>query len=166
MAVPSGDVVFELVWFQIHRPVLKVIFHQTASFFFWSFEQKHVTELFIELSLSFNNYIDKKRWVKRSIDLEIHIFLVFSILPKKTNEKIRLNNYDSSSRIVYVHFLEEFKTPKIHFEINWPLSNKKKYLISPFCGKNSILELCFENCSFLLWEKIVYNQNSVCISSA
>ena len=40
MAVPSGDVVFELVLFQIHRPVLKVIFHQTVSFFFGHLNKK------------------------------------------------------------------------------------------------------------------------------
>ena len=40
--------------------------------------------------------------------------------PKKTNEKIQLY-YGTSSRIVFVRFLGELKTPKRHFEINWPL---------------------------------------------
>ena len=37
---------------------------------------------------------------------------------RKTNE---LNYYGTSSRIVFVRFLEELKTPKSPFEINWPL---------------------------------------------
>ena len=46
--------------------------------------------------------------------------MLSSILPK-TNEKIRLYYYGTSSRIVFVCFLGELKTPKRHFEINWPL---------------------------------------------
>ena len=42
---------------------------------------------------------------------------------QKTNEKIQPNYYDTSSRIVFVRFLEELKTPKRHFEMNWPLVN-------------------------------------------
>ena len=45
-------------------------------------------------------------------------YLQFS---QKTNEKIRLYYYGTSSRIVFVRFLGELKTPKRHFEINWPL---------------------------------------------
>ena len=42
---------------------------------------------------------------------------------QKTNEKIRLYYYGTyHSRIVLVRFLGELKTPKRHFEINWPLS--------------------------------------------
>ena len=33
---------------------------------------------------------------------------------------------DTSSRIVFVRFLGELKTPKGHFEINWPLEEDKK----------------------------------------
>ena len=40
---------------------------------------------------------------------------------QKTNEKIQPNCYGTSSRIVFVRFLEELKTSKRHFEINWPL---------------------------------------------
>ena len=47
-------------------------------------------------------------------------FWCFQFL-QKTNEKIRPNYYDTSSRIVFVHFLEEVFRPKGHFEINWPL---------------------------------------------
>ena len=42
-------------------------------------------------------------------------YLQFS---QKTNEKIRLYYYGTSSRIVFVCFLGELKTPKRHFEIN------------------------------------------------
>ena len=48
---------------------------------------------------------------------------LFGILnsSKKRTKKIRLNYYDTSGRIAFVRFLEEFKTPRRHFEINWPL---------------------------------------------
>ena len=36
---------------------------------------------------------------------------------QKMNEKIQLNYYDISGRIVFVRFLEELKTPKRHFKI-------------------------------------------------
>ena len=39
---------------------------------------------------------------------------------------IALNYYDTSGQIVFIRFLEEFKTPKRHFEINWPLVLKEK----------------------------------------
>ena len=39
------------------------------------------------------------------------------------NEKIRLNYYDTSGRLVSVpFFLGKLKTPKRHFKINWPLA--------------------------------------------
>jgi hypothetical protein len=47
-------------------------------------------------------------------------YLQFS---RKTNKKIRLYYYGTSSPILFVRFLGELKTPKIHFEINWPLSS-------------------------------------------
>jgi ADP-dependent phosphofructokinase/glucokinase len=37
------------------------------------------------------------------------------------NEKIWLYYYNTSIWIVFVRFLGELKTPKRHFEINWPL---------------------------------------------
>jgi hypothetical protein len=46
-------------------------------------------------------------------------YLQFSL---KTNEKNWLYYYGTSSRIVFVHFLGELKTPKRYFEINLPLS--------------------------------------------
>ena len=38
---------------------------------------------------------------------------------QKTNEKIGLNYYDTISQILFVRFLEEMKTPKGDFKINW-----------------------------------------------
>ena len=40
---------------------------------------------------------------------------------QKTNKKIQPNYYGTSRRIVFIRFLEELKTPKNYFEINWPL---------------------------------------------
>ena len=47
-------------------------------------------------------------------------YLQFS---QKSEKKIDFTTttYDTSSRIVFVHFLGELKTQKRHFEINWPL---------------------------------------------
>ena len=60
----------------------------------------------------------------------------------KKPKRNQLYYYDISGWIVFVHFLEEFKTPKRHFEINWPLANcqenKKKCNVLPL-GTKSIL---------------------------
>ena len=58
--------------------------------------------------------------------------VLFGILnsSKKTNEKIRLNYYDTLIWIVFVPFLEEFNTPKRHFEINWPLAKKNMCVLT------------------------------------
>ena len=45
-------------------------------------------------------------------------YLQFS--QKNKRKKNRFYYYGTSSRIVFVCFLGEFKTPKRHFEINWP----------------------------------------------
>ena len=50
------------------------------------------------------------------------LFGIFN-LSQKTNEKILLYYYGTSSRIVFVRFLGELNTLKRHFEINWPLEN-------------------------------------------
>ena len=47
-------------------------------------------------------------------------------LSQKTNENIWLYYYGTSGRIVFVRFLGELKSPKRHFEINWPLSKNNK----------------------------------------
>ena len=52
-------------------------------------------------------------------------FWYFQFL-QKTNEKIQLNYYDTSDRIVFVRVLEEFKTPNWHFETNRPFIWKIK----------------------------------------
>ena len=55
-------------------------------------------------------------------------FLLSSILPK-TEQKIWLYYYGTSSRIVFVRFLGELKTSKIHSEINW----LKAIYYRPYC---------------------------------
>ena len=43
--------------------------------------------------------------------------------PKKQTKNLNFTTVvpQGSSRIVFVHFLVELKTPKRHFDINWPL---------------------------------------------
>ena len=59
-------------------------------------------------------------------------YLIFS---QKTNKKIQFYYYGTTSRIVFVRFLGELKTPKWHFEINWPIVTlwvpNQKYLNIP-----------------------------------
>ena len=45
------------------------------------------------------------------------LFWYLKFQSQKTNEKVQIYYYGTSSRIVYVHFLGELKTPKRHFEI-------------------------------------------------
>ena len=47
-------------------------------------------------------------------------YLQFS---QKTNKKIRLHYYGSIKLNCFHSFLGELKTPKRHFEINWPLAD-------------------------------------------
>ena len=48
--------------------------------------------------------------------------MVSSILPQNERKKFDLTTvHDTSGRIVFVRFSEELRTPKRHFEINWPL---------------------------------------------
>ena len=47
--------------------------------------------------------------------------MISSILSKNEWKFLTLLYYGTSSRIVFVHFLGELKTPKRHLEINWPL---------------------------------------------
>ena len=69
---------------------------------------------------------------------------------QKTNEKIRLYYYGTSSRIVFVHFLGEL-IPKRHLEINWTLGIlllfcsfqwKKEVLIKTelYCNKSPFFQ--------------------------
>jgi hypothetical protein len=67
----------------------------------------------------------RKEGDQRSVNFKMSFwYLQFS---QKTNEKIQLYYYGTSSRIVFDRFLGELKTPKIHFEINSPLADKIKY---------------------------------------
>ena len=65
-------------------------------------------------------------------------YLQFS---QKTNEKIQHYYYGTLSQIVFVHFLEELKTPKRHFEINWPLARKfpeKMQIFNEIFSQNNV----------------------------
>ena len=53
--------------------------------------------------------------------------------------------YDTSGRIVSVRFLEELKTPKRHFEINWPLENLNFNLILTFFASLRLRSLILSN---------------------
>ena len=64
------------------------------------------------------------------------------------NEKIQLYYYGTSSRIVFVRFLGELKTPKRHFEINWPVvTSLEKYIplnscpLFPKYGQNQYIKI-------------------------
>ena len=51
------------------------------------------------------------------------------VYPKITTKKFDFTTYyGTSSRIVFVHFLGELKTPKGHFEINGPLEMGPKFV--------------------------------------
>ena len=50
-----------------------------------------------------------------------NVFLVNLQFAQKMNKKFRHYYYGTSRRIVFIHFFWELKTPKRHFEINWPL---------------------------------------------
>ena len=54
---------------------------------------------------------------------------------KKRMKKFDLQYYDTLARFVFVRFLEELKTPKSPFEINWPLALLK---ISPTKLENQV----------------------------
>ena len=56
-------------------------------------------------------------------------YLQFS---QKKNEKIQNYYYGTLSPIVFVPFLGELKTPKRHFEINWPLPVSRKFATHTF----------------------------------
>ena len=76
-------------------------------------------------------------------------YLQFS---QKPNEKVRLYYYVTSSRIVFVRFLGELKTPKRHFEINWPLEYRKTRPKSP--SVSFLLDVfCWICCWQKFWQK-------------
>ena len=49
--------------------------------------------------------------------------LIGVFISSKKRTKIQPNYYGTSSRIVFVRFLGELKTPKRHFEINWTFNS-------------------------------------------
>ena len=56
---------------------------------------------------------------------------------QKTNEKNWPNYYDTSSWIIFVR-LEELKTPKRHFETNWPLTLMVNLFLKNWLRDNSL----------------------------
>ena len=91
-------------------------------------------------------------------------YLVSFNSSKKLTKNFNLHNYHGiSSRIVFVRFLEELKTPKRHFEIKWPLAQTwiwKKSLILQLLFR--LRNLCFivkcNVAAFLLLCKNAINQ--------
>ena len=73
---------------------------------------------------------------------------------QKTNKKNRLNYYGTSSRIVFVRFLEELKTPKRHFEINWPLVKFSEELSQEKTTSHGSIILTIAICD--KWLKILF----------
>ena len=61
----------------------------------------------------------KMGWTKGQL-ISKCLFGIFNS-PKKCMNEFGFTTMDTSSRIVFVRFLGELKTPKRHFEINWPL---------------------------------------------
>jgi hypothetical protein len=58
------------------------------------------------------------------------LFGIFNSPKKRTKKFDFTKYYGTSTRIVFVHFLGELKTSKIHFEINWPLVWTWIYLLA------------------------------------
>ena len=64
---------------------------------------------------------------------------------QKTNEKNWLYYYGASSQIVFIRYLGELKTWKIHFKVKWPL-------VSTFCTK--IIFILFFHKVFNTFQKV------------
>ena len=76
---------------------------------------------------------------------------------RKKSTLLLYTNYDTSCRIVFVCFLEELKTPKTHFEINWPLELSKKDFKVFFVSNHCWRKMC-QGCQKM--GKIVRNQKN------
>ena len=90
-----------------------------------------VSSLWIVIIFLINNYSDKSKGQLISKCL----FGIFNS-PQKWTKKFNFTYYyGTSSRIVFVSFLGELKTPKRNFEINWPLVcvSKRSYT---YCVKS------------------------------
>ena len=85
------------------------------------------------------------------------------------NKKNQLFYYGTSSRIIFVRFLGELKSPKRHFEINWPLVlHSIYYLIFLFLWNIEIfwVSLCLKITQFeLRWRLALLHILSLFISS-
>ena len=69
-------------------------------------------------------------------------FFQVDVSSKKTNERILLYYYETSGWLVFIRFWRKSKTPKRHFEINWPLVMSKKVGdFIKFCSLLRIYEL-------------------------
>ena len=70
---------------------------------------------------------------QRSVSFEMFLYLQFS----QKNERKNLTCNDNSSRMFFVRFsfvfLEELKTPELHFEISWPLIVFEKVQKNALC---------------------------------
>ena len=70
---------------------------------------------------------------------------------KKRTKKFDLQYYDTSGQLVFILFLEELKTPKSPFKINWPLIinrdnsslSLRKICISDQSNKYLIFNYCY-----------------------
>ena len=95
--------------------------------------------------------------------------LKWSSISQKTNTKIQFYYYGTSSRIVFVRFLEELKTPQRNFEIKWPLVSCVELLVSilvepvdhRFLGSNLSTQLRIDQVLrlFLYWRSVLIADN-------
>jgi hypothetical protein len=92
--------------------------------------------------------IERPQSTNRSGNKNLKASLVSSILPKKTNKKIRLNYYDTSGRLVFVRFLEELEDTKKTFrnqvtiiEFKTTQKSRCKFFSSHFSNDNSIANI-------------------------
>ena len=90
-----------------------------TSFFYYktvkNYENDKITRVLTRVSKSYKaQFVAKGQLTSKCLFCYLQLF-------QKTNEKIRPNYNGTSYWIVFVGFLEELKTPKRNFEINWPL---------------------------------------------
>ena len=71
------------------------------------------------------------------------LYLQFS---QKTNKKIWLYYYGTSSWIIFIRFLGELKAPKRHFKINWPLVHTRNFTVCMKIHKKVPLDRLSTHC--------------------
>ena len=85
-----------------------------------------ISQVFTVMGIyNFGNKLDndlKVSWFRNA-------FLGSSILTKN-ERKIRIYYYGTSIQTVFTRFFGRKKTPKRHFEINWPLANMISWFLS------------------------------------